>query len=300
MLLCKRCMFVLQQISVIYMFIRTYTTYMYLYLLIVSLISMNQCKDDRFISCLNFVYFCVVHEVNQPHLPLQYREQLVSACNKAATASNKRLTKHFGVEKTSGIFFVHLSLAPKGLVSEENQEEYITRNAAKLESWEALSVETVYKPIVKVDGPFVSPRNVIVLGMAGIGKTTATHKIAYSFNSQDDCQFQAVYRFECRNFRSNSNDKYSFADLIFHIHGPDRKPEQREQILDALDNPSTLIIFDGLDELDALTNFIPEDYPPICSLNMPTIFPKSISLPTRWPHASKCKVPVHYKTQQKC
>ena len=176
--------------------------------------------------------------------------------------------------------FVHLSLAPKELKHVVNRKEYVSRTAAKLESWETLSVETILDPITSVDGPYISPRNILVLGTAGIGKTTVTHRLAHSWDSQTNHQFQAIYRFECRNFRTciGGDKEYSFADLIFSMHGPqERHEEVQHNILEVLDDRQTLIIFDGLDELDTLKYFKRSNNIPVTDPTMKTTIPNLIA-----------------------
>ena len=227
-----------------------------------------------------YVYISEAATGSQSTMPASYQKQLIQRCNSTASKSNRRLTKAFGLTRESGIMFVHLSLAPKELKHVVNREEYVSRTAAKLESWESLSVETILDPITSVDGPYISPRNILVLGTAGIGKTTVTHRLAHSWDSQTNHQFQAIYRFECRNFRTciGGYKEYSFADLIFSMHGPQERHEEVQlNILEALDDRRTLIIFDGLDELDTLKYFKRSNNIPVTDPTMKTTIPNLIA-----------------------
>ena len=148
---------------------------------------------------------------------------------------------------------MQISFAPSELDQVKDKETYLSRTSDQIQSWTNLKVESLFDPL---PGSDANARRIIFLAIAGMGKTTATQARASNWGrSLERSSTQALYRFECRTFRTLAKDmmKLSLEQLIFDHHGPQVDSlEERSKIMWALNSPNTEIIIDGLDELDDL------------------------------------------------
>ena len=183
-------------------------------------------------------------------MPSWYQEQLKSASHEVANISNRQLNQVFGI-KLNEVLHVQISIAPSELDQVKDKETYLSRKSDQIHNWSNLSVENVFDPL---PGSAEKARRIVFLAIAGMGKTTATQARASNWGrSLEGSTTQALYRFECRNFRNLVKERItlSLEDLIFDRHGPQvDSPEERSKIMWALNSPHTEIIIDGLDELD--------------------------------------------------
>ena len=90
-------------------------------------------------------------------------------------------------------------------------------------------------------------RSTLLTGNAGCGKTTALQRLAYNWATMP-LKTQAVkvmYRYECRKIPQLQ--QISLADFIFNSHEHyNLDAETQDAILETIDAPTTLIVFDGL------------------------------------------------------
>ena len=206
-------------------------------------------------------------------LPEDFQKDLKHICQTASKKANKTLNQTFGIEQKEGVQYVELSIAPSDFTKENDQEGYVLRNAANISKWKTLTIDQIFEPL---PDKFESPRSTLILAGVGMGKTTVTQQRAYQWGSvESGTSTQALFRYQCREFRSIINVPISLADLLFKIHGPEVKPmEDVDVILNILDSPKTEIIFDGLDELDLV--FQQEGNIAITSAHLPTSIPNLI------------------------
>ena len=115
---------------------------------------------------------------------------------------------------------------------------------------------------VKPDGPIEEISKVLLIGEAGTGKTTLSHKIVHDWaQGHWGADFTALYLLPVRNLRKDQYNKSTFrteptlATAIVRECFPAecRKEDQdfkrlRDQVQEELKHSTTLVILDGLDE----------------------------------------------------
>ena len=185
-------------------------------------------------------------------IPSWYQEKLKLEVLETANISNRQLNEVFDI-KLKEVLYVQLSIAPSELDQVKDKETYLSRTSDEICNWTNLGIENIFDPL---PGSNENARRIVFLAIAGMGKTTATQARASNWGrSEAKSSTQALYRFECRTFRSLVKDRItlSLEQLIFDHHGPQvTSPEERSKIMWALNCPGTEIIIDGLDELDDL------------------------------------------------
>ena len=209
-------------------------------------------------------------------IPSWYQKKLRSELHSAAKAANRKLNEVFDINHKE-VLYVQLSIAPNELDQVKDKETYLSRTSDQIHNWTNLTIENLFDPI---PGSDESPRSIILIAGPGMGKTTATQARASNWGkSERNLSTQAIYRFECRTFRTLVKNKteISLEQLLLEKHNPQvASPEERAKILAELDSPYTEIIVDGLDELDDLEEmFIDGDY--ISDVKASTTIPNLLS-----------------------
>ena len=94
---------------------------------------------------------------------------------------------------------------------------------------------------------------VMMIGSAGIGKSTVTQKIAHDWANDQMWKekYNMVFHFRCRDLADIGSEKYSAFELLTKVHSPDMCTSEmdRNNLKEYLRNrrQTILIIIDGLE-----------------------------------------------------
>ena len=236
------------------------------------------------ITCKSHYLFI---EVGFPQGDLtEYQTRLREIHVRTAAQLNATLNREFRLPSTGGVFYVNLSMAPRELAQMQDKSEYVRRTAESFSRWEVIDLDLVFDPAVcvpsnggdsLVNKSGGAPSRLLLLGGAGMGKTTVIHKVASGWGSMElwENRFGAVYHFECRRFRKliSTKKQLSLCDLVTEMHGPPIDNKDRDATLSQGDG--VLFLFDGMDELAGWSD-IGDDEPIIRDIHTPAEIPTLI------------------------
>ena len=187
-------------------------------------------------------------------LVAKFESNLKKRCQSKSVKGNQKLNEATGFcDQVRDIHYVELSIANTELLDKGNKENYVLRTAERFDKWDTVTLDEVFKP---PKDSFVSPRTAILIGGPGMGKTTITQERAHKWGTEGKIQSQHGYptkflfRFQCREYKA---DKVSVMDLLFSGLKENYDDTQKNEILTAINNRFTEIIFDGLDEIEENT-----------------------------------------------
>ena len=147
----------------------------------------NKCSMDEPRNFLQYVirlnvYLDFSNDITMPTgNPRQsaYIRDLRNLVDRKCRASNRSLLHALGLDDVGdGVFYVTLSVSPDK--RHRISEEYVTRSAERLVRWDTISIEELFCYKRHSLRHITSSRD-ILLGGAGMGKTTVLHKFCHSW-----------------------------------------------------------------------------------------------------------------------
>ena len=155
----------------------------------------------------------------------------------------------------------HMNAYPRDFERDENCRRYLKAPSAVTK---LTSTADIFKPTK--DGE-AYPRTILVVGRPGIGKTMLTKKLLHQWKGHEDEFYREkiVILLHFRTFH-NTND-LTFRDML--AFGEGLSPDILEDVYKAaLSNPTkTVLIFDGLDELNVDSKLLMDKIPAIDNID---------------------------------
>ena len=191
--------------------------------------------------------------IETPDVVDDFEATLRKYCLHQSSKKNRKLTKSVGFDHhAKGIHYVELTIVRASLPTSDEKEDYVLRSVDRSYTCGRVTLDEVFNT---PKDSFVSPRTAILIGGPGMGKTTITQERAHRWSTEGKIESQHGYltkflfRFECREYKDKT---VSLMGLLFSAFG-NYDDTQKKEILSAINNPFTEIIFDGLDEIEGKT-----------------------------------------------